>query len=189
MNIIYVVFAIITTLIIAGTAVFLTLTRQGKNIVIEYMFRKKYVVCHLQNRNTGFEEIWKVIPSPDFMTKVSKYDYNLNPNYAIISWKNRLHFQLNEADVIPEYPKRHDTNEEVLIQVSEVKTALHNNAYKIIYGKKMDIAIILCGIALFISLIVAIYAVYTIGKITPMIDWLYAHPPTEIGNTVKIIQP
>ena len=187
MNIMYILLAIVAALMVAGAGVFLTLTRPGKNMVNEYLFRKKYVICHLQNKNTGFEEIWKVIPSPDFMTKVSKYDYNLNPNYATMSWKKRLHFRLNEADVIPEYPKRKDTDEEVLIQVSEVKTALHNNAYKIIYGKKVDMALIICGIALFISLVVAIYAVYTISQINPLVTWLYEHPPNG-NSTAQVIQ-
>jgi len=190
MNTIYIFIAIIFAVLIASVGVFLTLTRRGKNLIKTMFFNRKYVVCHLQNKNTGFEEVWKVVPNPDFITTVGKFDYNLNPNYAIMSWKKRLHFKLNEADVIPEYPKRTDTNEEVLIQVSEIKTALHNNAYKIIYGKKMDIALIVCGIALFLSLIVAIYAIYTIGTISPLVEWLYAHPPQELGNTaVKVIQP
>lgn len=180
MNIIYIFLAIVITIIIASTGVFLFLTRPGKNIVTAFLFNKRYVICHLNNKNTGYEEIWKVVPKPDFMTTVGKYDYNLNPNYAILSWKKRLHFKLNEADVIPEYPARKDTKEEVLIQVSEVKTALHNNAYKIIYGKNKDIALILCAIALFISIIVALYAIYTIGTISPMIEYLYSHPP---GNS------
>lgn len=184
MNMIYLLLVVIITIIIASAGIFLFLTRPGKNIVTSILFNKKYVVCHLYNKNTSFEEIWRVVPSPDFMTKVSKFDYCLKPEYAIMRWKGRLHFRLNEADVIPEYPQRKDTKEEVLIQVSEVKTALHNNAYKIIYGKKADIALILCAIALFISIIVALYAVYTIGNISPMIEYLYAHPPGNTGVTV-----
>lgn len=187
MNTIYIFISLIIVVLAVGTGVFLFLTRPGKNIVTTYLFNKKYVICHLNNKNTGYEEIWKVVPKPDFMTTVGTYDYNLNPNYAIMSWKKRLHFMLNEADAIPEYPKRKDTKEEVLIQVSEVKTALHNNAYKIIYGKNKDIALILCAVALFISIIVALYAIYTIGTISPMIEYLYAHPP---GNpNVSIVKP
>ena len=184
MNMIYILISVIISILLASTGIFLLLTRPGKNLVTEFLFNKRYVICHLNNKNTGYEQIWKVIPKPDFMTTVGKYDYNLNPNYAIISWKKRLHFKLNEADVIPEYPQRKDTKEEVLIQVSEVKTALHNNAYRIIYGKKADLALILCAIALFIALIVAIYAVYTIGTISPMIEYLYAHPPGSANVTI-----
>lgn len=187
MNTIYIFLAVIFTVIIASVGIFLFLTRPGKNIIQTILFNKKYVVCHKVNKQTGFEEVWRVVPNPDFITTVGKFDYNLNPRYAILSWKGRLHYRLNENDVIPEYPQRKDTNEEVLIQVSEVKTALHNNAYKIIYGKKADLALILCAIALFLSIIVALYATYTIGNISPMIEYLYAHPPGN-GN-VTIINP
>jgi len=190
MNTIYIFLAIIFAIIIASVGIFLTLTRQGKNFIKTILFNRKYVVCHLQNKNTGYEEVWKVVPPADCITNVGKHHYNLNPKYSILSWKKRLHFVLNEGDVIPEYLNRKGTNEEILIQVDETDTAINTRAYKIIYGKKMDIALIVCGVALFLSLIVAIYAIYTIGKISPLVEWLYAHPPQELGSTtVKIIQP
>ena len=189
MNTIYLLIAIIVAIIIASIGIFLFLTRQGKNLVKTILFNRKYVVCHLQNKNTGFEEVWRVVPTTDYITQVGKHNYNLNPDYAILSWKKRLHFILNEGDVIPEYLKRTGSNEEILIQVDEIDTAINTRAYKIIYGKKMDIALIVCGVALFLSLIIAVYAIYTVGKVTPLIEWLYAHPPSEINSAVKIINP
>lgn len=185
MNTIYIFLAIIIALLIAGVGIFLVLTRPGKNIVTTFLFNKRYVVCHLMNKQTGFEEVWRVVPPSDCITQVGKHNYNLNPKYALMSWKKRLHFKLNEADSTPEYIRRTYTDvNEILTQVDELDTAVNTRAYKIIYGKKMDLALILCGIALFIALIVAIYATYTIGNITPMIEYLYAHPPTTGNITV-----
>jgi len=105
-----------------------------------------------------------------------------------MEWKKRLHFKLNEGDATPEYLTRTYTDvNEILTQVDEIDTAINTRAYKIIYGKKMDIALILCGIALFLSFIVAVYGIYTIGQVTPLIEWLYAHPPTN-GN-VTVLRP
>lgn len=179
MNIVYIVLAIIAFFLIAGIGIFLFFTRIGRNLLTQIVFNKKYVICHVVNENTDFEEIWKVVPKKDSLTKVNKFDYDLNPRYALLRWKGRLHFRINDKDVIPQYVGRTDSNEEILIQVQEIRTALHNNAYDWLYAKKQNIALILCGVALFISLLVAVYAVYKIGQISPMIEWLYAHPPAS----------
>jgi len=188
MNMIYILIATIFAVSVAGIAVFFLLTRQGKNIVQTILFNRKYVVCHLQNPNTGFEEVWRVVPPADAITLVGKHHYNLNPKYAIMAWKNRLHFRLSEGDATPEYVGRTYTDtQEILTQVDEIDTAVNTRAYKIIYGKKMDITLILCAIALFISLIVAIYGIYTISQISPLIEWLYAHPPADPSSAVVVV--
>ena len=149
---------------VIASMLFLTMSRTGKNILTSIAFRKKYVVCHMKNENTGFTEIWKVVPPTDKLTSVGKHHYNLKPEYSIIEWKGRLHFQLSEGDVIPRYLSRTNTKEEILIQVDETDTAINTRAYKIIYGKQKDIALIIGGIALLIALLTAIYAIYSIDK-------------------------
>lgn len=139
-------------------------TRWGKNRIAELAFRKKYVICHLKNENTGFEEIWKVVPPTDKMTLIGKHYYNLDPKYAMMRWKGRLHFQINEKDVIPEYINRTDSKEEILIQVGETDTAINTRAYKIIYGKEKNIALILCAVAFLIAILIAVYAIYKINS-------------------------
>jgi len=61
MNGIYILLSILITVSIAGIAVFLLLTRPGKNLLKTILFNRKYVVCHLQNKNTGYSETWRVI--------------------------------------------------------------------------------------------------------------------------------
>lgn len=184
MNILYILFAILMFIIIAGSGIFLFLTRPGKNLMNTVVFTKKYVVCHLRNDNTEFEEIHRVVPNSDYLTPVGGFDYNLNPAYRALSWKGRNHFILQKNDVIPRYLERQDTKEEILVQVQEVRTALHNKAYGFLYAQKQNLALILCAVALFISLLVALYAVIKIGQVTPILDWLMQHPP---GATDTII--
>lgn len=159
---------------VVGATMFLFLMRKGKNILADIIFNKKYVVCHLKNENTGFVEIWKVVPPTDKMTKVGNHYYNLNPNYALLSWKNRLHFQLNRGDVIPRYFERTNSKEEILIQVDEIDTAINTKAYKIIYGKEKNITLLICAAALLLALVTAIYAIYTIDKINATMTIIYA---------------
>jgi hypothetical protein len=154
---------------------YIAFTRPGKNLITKLLQSKKYVVCHLHSASTDFDEVYLVIPNPDFFTKVGKFDYNLNPNYAIMKWKSRLHFYLNEADAIPRYLTRSDSNQEVLMQVQEIKTALHNKAYNFLYGKSPNIALIVACVGMAIAILLAVYGVYEYQKMAPIVDYVYAH--------------
>jgi hypothetical protein len=158
----------------------LAFTRPGKNLLIKIFENKKYVICHVKRASTDFEDIWNIIPNPDYFTTVGKFDYNLNPQYAMMKWKGRLHFHIDEGDAIPKYINRKDTPQEILMQVQEIKTALHNKAYNFLYGKSPNIALIIACVACGIALLIAIYGIYEIQKIAPMITWLYEHPPQAI---------
>lgn len=175
MNAILMIVTMFMGFIVVASIMFLFMTRPGKNIIAEIAFRKKYVICHLKNEHTGFEEIYKVIPPTDRITLVGKHHYNLNPNYATISWKNRLHFVLNDGDVIPRYLDRVNTNEEIIQQVDETDTAINTRAYKIIYGKQKDIALILCAVALMVALLTAVYAIYSVDKMTTALQIVYSN--------------
>lgn len=164
--------------------VFIAFTRQGKNLRVKYLENKKYVICHIKRASTDFEDIWNIVPEPDYLTTVGKFDYNLNPQYAMMKWKGRLHFHLDEADVIPRYLKRTDSKEEILFQVQEVKTALHNKAYAFLYGKSPNIALIVACVGLGIALLVAVYGIYEIQKISPIINWLYDHQQQVANVTI-----
>jgi len=165
----------------------LVFTRQGKNLVVRLTANKKYVIVHLKRAHTDFEDIWNIVPSPDYYTTVGKYDYDLNPQYAVMKWKNRLHFQLNENDAIPQYLSRKDSRDEILVQVREIRTALHNRAYELLFGKSPNIAMIIALIACLISAIIAIYGIYEIQKIAPIIQWLYEHPPQELTQNATVV--
>jgi ABC-type glycerol-3-phosphate transport system permease component len=172
MNIIMIII-IVLLFLFAGLAIaFLMFTRQGKNIVAGYFYNKKYVICHIKKEATDFEDIWKIVPKPDYLTKVGKFDYDLNPNYSILKWKGRLHYLLKEGDVIPQYITRKDTNEEILIQVQEVRTALHNTAYDFLYRKNQNLALLVAFAALALTMIVAVYAAYEISKVDSAIQSL-----------------
>lgn len=164
MNIYIIIIYMLLFFGIVASGMVLFFTRWGKNRIAEMAFRKKYVVCHLKNENTGFEEIWKVVPPVDKMTLVGQHYYNLDAKYALMTWRGRLHFQLNEKDVVPEYLKRTGSTEEILIQVGETDTAINTRAYKIIYGKEKNIALILCATAFMIAILITIYAIYKINS-------------------------
>jgi hypothetical protein len=149
------------------------------------LFNKKYVICHLRHASTEFVDVHLVVPSGDFITNVGKGVYNLNPAYAVISYGKRLHFVLNENDVVPAYFSRTNSNQEIIIQVKEVKTALENKAYELLYGKMKDIGFIIACLGLLIAIVVGVYAVYTIQNVSPMIEYLYTHPPAP--DAIKVI--
>ena len=170
MNLILVAVMVMMVLLVGLSGAFLMFTRQGKNIVITYIQNKKYVICHVKKASTGFIDEWKVVPKPDYITKVGSYDYDLNPRYAVLEWKKRLHFMINEGDVIPQYLSRTDSNEEILIQVQEVRTALHNTAYDFLYRKNQNLALLVAFAALFLVLIALVYAVYEIQKVDSLLS-------------------
>lgn len=174
-------------MLIVGVVMFLAFTRVGKNLITRMFDGKKYVICHIKRASTDFEEIYNIVPKPDYYTTVGKYDYNLNPKYALMRWKGRLHFQLNEADAIPVYLNRTEDKAEVLQQVQEIKTALHNKAYNFLYGKAPNIALIIACVACAIAILVAIYGIYEIQKISPMITYLYEHPPQATNIIVPTV--
>lgn len=182
MNTIVIITVLITGFLITCAGLALFFTRRGKNILNSIARYDKYVVCHLKNKNTDFEEIWKVVPTIDFLTTVGKHNYNLNPKYSLLKWKGRLHYSLNESDVIPEYPTRTNLTEEILIQVDETDTAIQNRAYKIIYGKQKDIALILCAFALVLSLLTSIYVIYSIDNMTSTIQTVYNSVQPALSN-------
>lgn len=171
------------TIVVVGIVFFLAFTRAGKNLTKRLLDSKKYVICHLKRPSTDFDEVHYIIPSPDYLTVVGKFDYNLNPQYAMMKWKGRLHFHLNEGDSIPDYLHRKDSKEEILCQVQEIKTALHNKSYSFFYGKSTNVAMIIAIVACAISILVAIYGIYEIQKISPLITWLYENPP-QVANVI-----
>lgn len=178
------IFVLLFVLIIVSIAGFIFCTRQGKNFMISTFKKNKYVVCHLRRTSSDFEEIYLVVPTADFFTVVGKYTYNLNPAYAMMRWKGRLHFVLNENDAIPKYLSRFDTKEEILMQVAELKTALHNRAYDFLYVKNKNMALILAAIGLGISIFIALYAVYEIQKIEPIISYIASHPAQQSSSII-----
>ena len=187
MNIITLVIAIIIVLIMAIVVIFFAFTRQGKNIIVKLFQNKKYVVCHLKRDATDFVDIHNIVVRPDYLTKVGKFDYDLNPNYAILKFSGRLHFLLHEGDVVPQYIKRKDTNEEILIQVQEVRTALHNTAYDWLYRKKQNIALLIAFAALALTIIVAVYAAYEISKVNSLLEIVASTlQNVNSGNTIVV---
>lgn len=138
----------------------------------------------MKRQSTDFIDIYKVVPEKDFLTHVANGQYNLNPAYAMMIWKGRLHFLLFENDSIPKYVNRTGSNEEIMFQTKEITTALENRAYDFLYQKNKNIALILAGVGLFISIMVAIYAAYEISQVAPILQWLYEHPPKELGVIV-----
>lgn len=165
---------VVLTMIIAiiGAVLFLVFTRKGKNLVTKIVYTKRYVICHLSNPNTEFVDDWYVVPRPDFYTKVGKYLYNLNPDYATRKEKGRLHFDLDVNDAIPIYPKRTNSDEEIIQQVIEVQTAIDNNVKDFLYRKQQNIALIIAFVALAIAILIALYAVYTIQTNNAILDQL-----------------
>ncbi|MDD5407070.1 MAG: hypothetical protein PHE73_09055 [Sulfurovaceae bacterium] len=152
-----------------GVSLFMAFTRQGKNLYVQLFHRKKYVICHLKHLATDYMDVYRIVPEKDYLTPVSKGIYDLNPNYKLFEWKGRLHFLLEENDVVPKYIQRKDTTEEILIQVNEVRTALNSCAYDELFGKKKEIAIFIACVGLLISILVGVYTVYELQKLNDLL--------------------
>lgn len=173
MNYITLISLCVTTTLVIGITLFVSFTRRGKNMLISATKSKKYVICHLRNPNTEFEEVYKIVPSKDYLTHVGTNGvYDLNPRYASMTWKGRLHFTLNQNDVIPMYPNRTSNTDEILIQVREVETALNNKAYDELFKKQSNTVLLLAGIALVISLSVGVYTLYELSQLKSMVAFL-----------------
>ena len=184
MDYIMLVIAIMITMFIFMGIIYAVFSRQCKNLFHKIVHAKKFVVCHVKMTSTNFVEEWLVRPAPDYLTKVGKYQYDLNPKYHILEHKGRLHYLLHENDAIPKRVTPY-TNEEILFQVEEIKTALENRAAEWIYRKNNSIALIGMALAWFLTLVALIYLLYKIQQISPILDWLYAHPGQiiQIGQT------
>ena len=156
---------VITMFITVGIVLFMAFTRQGKNIYHQIFNSKRYVICHLKTASTDFIHDYRVVPEPTYLTKVRKGTYDLNPIYATLKWRGRLHFNLNENDVIPQYPGRTGSRDEILIQVKEVETALNSSAYDELFKRDRMTALMLAGIALLITILTSIYIIYELSQI------------------------
>lgn len=140
--------------------------RQTKNLLVRITKRKRYVVCHMRYANTKFEDEFNVVPEADYLTRVGKLFYDLNPVYAIMFWKKRLHYILDENNVIPLHLSK-DTNEDVIFQAKEVQNAMNNNVTEYLFTKRKDILII----GLFIVAIVAVIAmIYSIVRMNELLE-------------------
>lgn len=140
--------------------------RQTKNMWIRVTKRKRYVVCHLRYSNTEFEDSFNVVPEPDGLTEVKKYSYNLNPKYAIMVWKNRLHYVLHEKNCIP-FHFAVDDKAEILFQAMEIQTALNNDVTEYLFTKRKEILIL----GLFVVAIVAVLGViFSVIRMNELIE-------------------
>lgn len=184
MDYITVVIATIIGMMIFMGVIYAVFSRQCKNLYHKYVHARRYVVCHLKMPGTQFTDEWDVVPEKNHFTTVGKYQYDLNPKYAILEYRGRLHFKLDENNAIPRHLD-HDNNEEILFQVQEIRTALENRAAEWIYRKNNSIALIGMAIAWFITLIALIYVIYKMQQVSPILDWLYAHP----GQVIQMGSP
>lgn len=180
--IITIIVAITTFIFMVLSVLFLVFTRKGKNLVTKVISSKKYVVCNLLNPNTDFVEEWLVVPRPDFYTKVSKYHYNLNPEYAKRKVNGRLVFDLDKNDAIPLYSKRTNSNEEIIQQVIELETAIDNNVKEFLYKRKDSIVLLIVGIGWLITILVVIFAIYSIQSNNAQIDSLKAIVEAKLSS-------
>lgn len=169
---IIIVVMIIFFITMIGSVLFLLFTRRGKNIVTKILFSKKYVTCNLINPATDFVDKWYIVPKADFYTKVGKYFYNLNPQYASKKLEGRLVFDLDLNDAIPLYQTRTNSNEEIIQQVIELRTALENNVKEFLFKKQSNLILIAVAVGWLITIIVLVFAIYTIQSNNYILDGL-----------------
>jgi len=145
---------------------YLFFPRQTKNLYIRVTKKKQFVVCHMRYANTKYEDEIVVVPESDFITKVKAFSYDLNPKYSIGFWKKRLHFVLDENNMVPLHFEK-DNNEEIMFQAMEVQNALNNNVTEYLFTKRKEILII----GLFIVAIVAVIAlIYSIVRMNELLE-------------------
>ena len=168
--------------IMIGIIAYIFVPRQTKNLAMKYVgaWKKRYVICHLYYQG-GLVDQYLVVPNPQGLTQVGKYSYDLQAKYAILTWKNRLHFRLAENNVIPESTVKY-TDEDIVFQAAEIQTALNNTVMEYLFSKKKDILIIGLFLIAIISIIAIIYNVY---ELTSIQETLKSMNQTNIG-VVKI---
>lgn len=156
--------------------------RQTKNLFVRITKKKRFVVCHMRYANTKFEDEFVVVPEPDFVTKVGKLSYDLNPKYSVGFWKKRLHFVLDENNSIPLHFVK-DDNEEIIFQAMEIQNALNNNVTEYLFTKRKELLII----GLFIVAIVAVVALaYSVIRMNELLEKM-----NMIGNMLnsQVVEP
>lgn len=164
------IFQIIVIFLIVFAA--LRFRRKIKNTYTAIFDFKKFVVVHVRNPATKFMDTYNVVPNFEGLTSVGEFQYTLRPDNAIMEWKGRLHYLVDKDDTIPKSISER-TSKDVLVSVYQVRSALRSKAYDILYGEQKNIALLVCFIALMITIVIAIYALYTINNISPMVETIY----------------
>ena len=168
-------------------AIFLIFRRQMFNLYHFLFNHKKFVVVHRRNPATMFTQTFLVVPDTEGLTKITdglgknESYHTLRPEFAVLKWKNRLHFVVDFDDVVPRKIGER-TSKDVIIPAKMVRSSLRAKAYDILYGEKRDITLYICMLALLISIAAAIYAVSTINDIKPLIQVIY-----EKTNPAQIV--
>ena len=143
--------------------------RQTKNFYVRVTKRKRYVVCHMKYANTKYEDTFNVVPESDFITKVRNFSYDLNPKYAVLFWKKRLHFVLDENNSIPLHFTV-DNKEEIMFQAMEIQNALNNNVTEYLFTKRKEILIMGLFLVAIASTLAVIYSIIRINELTDKIN-------------------
>lgn len=165
--------------------VVLRFRRKIHNTYIAWLEHKKFVVVHVQNPATRFSDTFNVVPDFEKTTEVNGFRYCLRKDNAVIEWKGRLHFLVEKDNAIPKTISDRTVND-VALSVYQIRSALRSKAYDILYGEQKNIAFLIALAALVISLLVAIYAIYTLNHINPLVETIYAKiQPEQINIVVK----
>jgi len=155
--------------------------RQTRNFWIRVTKRKRYVVCHLRYSNTEFEDSFNVVPESDGLTEVKKNSYNLNPKYAIMVWKNRLHYVLHEKNCIP-FHFAVDDKAEILFQAMEIQTALNNDVTEYLFTKRKELLILGLFIVAIVATIALCYSVIRMNELIETTDLIGSMLSEHIGE-------
>lgn len=153
--------------------------RTTKNFLVKILKQKRYVVCHLRYANTQHIDIFNVVPESDFLTKVKSFSYLLDPKYAVLTWKKRLHFVLDENNSIPVHFEK-DKDEDILFQAMEIQTSLDNNVTEYLFTKRKEILIIGLFIVAVVSILASMYCIIQLGSIVDKVN--------TIGSMVEDVQ-
>lgn len=194
-------------IILFGVAIIVYFRRQLTNVVISLYKRKEFVVVYQRKPDTDFIEKFLSVPAPDFITKVGRARHDLSPEYAIANYKGRKYFYTDEREVIPKkltsdpsipdslvvlalkndafsFNIKATTNEELLISSDRVSASLDNQIRDILYRKVNNWMFIALLVAFAIAIIVIVYDMMVIQKVSPLVDVIYQKiTPANISIT------
>lgn len=166
-NILLLVF--LTLGIVIAVLVFL-FPRQSKNTFYSIFgkYRKRYVICHMKY-SSGLEEIFNIIPNLKGLTQVGNYSYMLEEKYALMRWKGRLHFLLDEADSVPKHIEP-SSKDDIIYQSAVIQSSIDTSVMDFLFAKKKEILINILIILVIVCILVIIYNIYSIRELGAIIQ-------------------
>ena len=137
--------------------------RATKNILMKIIpsWYKRYVICHMMYPS-GLSDTYLVVPNPEGLTKVGRNSYMLKEEYSILKYKKRLHYILQEDDVVP-VRTIPTSRKDLIFQSAEIQTALDNTVMTYLFKGKAEIILYVVVGLVILNIFIIAYVLMALG--------------------------